>query len=162
MERFKDWEKHWENITALIFKKATYLATFVVSSLIAILFLAIPYSTKLQSIVFGWLDAVNALATQIKIIKLDNQDEFFPAFANYTIFYIFLIAAIWMIVFLCRYIYKVFTRSGDREKEQNSTDRKNFLEEYDTAIAILTVFTACPGLIPCAQGSASLALARLE
>lgn len=142
MERFKNWEKHWENITALIFKRAKFLATFVVSSLIAVLFLAIPYSTKLQSIVFGWLDAVNALATQIKIIKLDKQDEFFPAFANYTIFYIFLIAAIWMIVFLCHYIYKVFTRSGNREKEQNSTDRKNFLEEYDTAIAILTVFTA--------------------
>lgn len=142
MDRFKDWEKHWENITASVFKKAKFLATFVVSSLIAILFLAIPYSPKLQSIVFGWLDAVNALATQIKIIKLDNQNEFFPAFANYTIFYIFLIAAIWMIVFLCHYIYKVFTRSGDREKEQDSTERKNFLEEYDTAIAILTVFTA--------------------
>lgn len=142
MARFKDWEKHWENITTLVFEKAKFLATFVVSSLIAVLFLAIPYSTKLQSIVFGWLDAVNALATQIKIIELDNQNEFFPAFANYTIFYIFLIAAIWMIVFLCHYIYKIFTRNGDRKKEQNSTERKNFLEEYDTAIAILTVFTA--------------------
>lgn len=142
MERLKDWKKHWENITVLVFKKAKFLATFVVSSLIAVLFLAIPYSTKLQSIVFNWLDAVGELAAQIKIIPLGNQDDFFPVFANYTIFYIFLIVAIWMIVFLCRYVYRILARSDKGGKEQNSVERKSFLEEYDTAIAVLTVFTA--------------------
>ena len=142
LERLNDWQKYWGNITALVLKKAKSLATFVASSLMAVLFLVIPYSTKLQSIVFNWLNAVDELAAQIKIIPLDNQDEFFPAFANYIIFYIFLIVAIWMIIFLCRYVYKILTRSRKGEKEQNNPERKNFLEEYDTAIAILTVFTA--------------------
>lgn len=142
MDRLKDWKKYWGNITALFFKKAKTLAIFVASSLMAVLFLVIPYSQNLQSIAFNWLDAVDELATQIKIIPLDNKDEFFPAFANYLIFYIFLIVAIWMIVFLCRYVYKILTRSRKEEKEQNRAERKNFLEEYDTAIAVLTVFTA--------------------
>lgn len=142
MDRLKDWKKYWGNITALGLKRVKSLATFVASSLIAVLFLVIPYSKKLQSIVFNWLDAVDALAAQIKIIPLDIQDEFFPAFANYIIFYIFLIVAIWMIVFLCRYVYKILTRSGKEEEEQHRAERKNFLEEYDTAIAVLTVFTA--------------------
>ena len=142
MERLKDWKKYWGNITALVLKKAKVLVTFVASSLLAVLFLAIPYSTKLQSIVFNWLDAVGELAAQIKIIPLGNQDDFFPVFANYIIFYIFLIVAIWMIVFLCRYVYRILARSDKGEKEQNSVERKSFLEEYDTAIAVLAVFTA--------------------
>lgn len=142
LERLNDWKEYWRNFTALVLKIAKSLATFVASSLMAVLFLVIPYSTKLQSIVFNWLEAVDKLAAKNKIIPLGNHDEFFPAFASYIIFYIFCIIAIWMIVFLCRYVYKILTRSGKEEKEQYSEERKNFFEEYDTAIAILTVFTA--------------------
>ena len=142
MDRLKDWRKYWGNITASVFRRAKFLAKIVVSSLIAILFLVIPYSEKLQSIAFYWLEAVDELAAYIKFVPLGNQDEFFPAFANYIIFYIFLIVAIWMIVFLCRYVYKILTRSEEGKKGQNRAEGKNFLEEYDTAIAVLTVFTA--------------------
>lgn len=140
MEHFKDWKKYWRNITVLVLKKAKVLTTFVVSVLLGVLFLVIPYSAKLQSIVLNWLDAVKELAVQIKIISLDNKNDFFPAFANYIIFYIFLIIAIGMIVFLCRYVYRILARSDKGKKEQNSVERKSFLEEYDTAIAVLTVF----------------------
>ena len=58
------------------------------------------------------------------------------------IFYIFLIVAIWMIIWLGRYVYKILTGNKEGQKEQESTEKKPFLEEYDTAIAILTVFTA--------------------
>jgi len=139
IERLKDWKKHWENMIASVSKYTKLLSAFVAAIMMTLLFLVIPCSEKLQSIAFSWLDAVNKLASRINIIPPKND---FQAFANYIIFYIFLIVAIWMIIFLCRYVYKVLTRSGKGEKEQNSTDGKNFLEEYDTAIAILTVFTA--------------------
>lgn len=142
MDRLKDWKKYWGNIKALVLKRAKSLATFVASSLMAVLFLVIPYSPKLQSIAFNWLGAVDELAAQIKIIPLDNQNKFFTAFANYIIFYIFLIVAICMIIFLCRYVYKILAGSRKEENEQQKAERKNFFEEYDTAIAILTVFTA--------------------
>ena len=144
MDRLNDWKKYSENITLFIFQKVKSLATLVVSSLMAVLFLVIPYSKKLQAVVFNWLDAVDELASQIKIISLNNQNnqnKFFPVFANYIIFYIFIIFVIWMIVFLCRYVYKILTGNGKGE-DQNRAERKNILEEYDTAIAVLTVFTA--------------------
>lgn len=107
--------------------------------MIAVLFLIIPYSGKFQSIAFSWADAVDKLASRINFIPLDNEKRLFQAFVNYIIFYIFLIIAIWMILFFCRYVYKILTGKGKGEKEQ---ERKSFFEEYDTAIAVLTVFTA--------------------
>lgn len=142
IERLKDWKKHWENIVASVSKYTKVLIAFVAANMMALLFLVIPCSEKLQSIAFSWFDAVDKLASRINIIPLDNKERLFQAFANYIIFYIFLIISIWMILFLCRYVYKILTRSGKGEKEQNSKERINFLEEYDTAIAILTVFTA--------------------
>lgn len=142
MERLKNWKKYWGDITTLVLKRAKVLVTFVASSLLAVLFLTIPYSKKLQSIVFNWLDAVDKLAAQIQIIPPSNQSDSFAAFANYTIFYIFLIVAIWIIVFLCQYVYNILAKNEKGVKKQNMAEKKNFLEEYDTAIAVLTVFTA--------------------
>lgn len=142
IERLKAWKKHWENIATPVSEHTKVLSAFVAASMMALLFLFIPCSEKLQSIAFSWFDAINNLASRINIIPLGNEEKLFQAFANYIIFYIFLIIAIWMIIFFCRYVYKVLTRSENEEKEENSTERKNFLEEYDTAIAILTVFTA--------------------
>lgn len=142
IEHLKDWKKHWENIVASISKYIKVLSALVIPAMMALLFLAIPSFRKLQSIAFSWLDAVDNFASRINIIPLDNEGSLFQAFINYIIFYIFLIVTMWMIGFLCRYVYKIITRSGKGEKEQNSIERTNFLEEYDTAIAILTVFTA--------------------
>lgn len=143
LEHFNDWRKYWGNITAIVLKRAKLLGTFVAITLIAVLFLIIPYSTKFQIIVISWLDAIKKLADLIKIIPLDdNQNEFFPAFANYIIFFIFLIVAICMIIWLCRYVFKILTRDKKWQEEQDSAEKKPFLEEYDTAIAVLTVFTA--------------------
>lgn len=143
LEHFTDWKKYWGNIIAIVLNRAKLLGTIAVSALIAVLFLFIPYSTKFQNIVISWLNAIKKLADVIKIIPLDdNQNEFFPAFANYIIFYIFLIVAIWMIIWLCRYVYKILAGNKKGKEEQDSAEKKPFLEEYDTAIAILTVFTA--------------------
>ncbi|NBH19208.1 hypothetical protein D3Z55_17630 [Clostridiaceae bacterium] len=142
MERLKDWKKQWDNITASVLRQTKLLGAFVATIMMALLFLVIPCSEKLQSIAFNWFDAVNKLASRINILPLDNEERFFQAFANYIIFYIFLIVAIWLLVFLCRYIYKVLTNSRKPEKELSNSESKNFLEEYDTAIAVLTVFTA--------------------
>lgn len=141
LERFNDWKEDWRNLTALDLKRAKSLVMFAASSLMVVLFLVVPYSTKLQSIIFDWLGAVEWLADN-KINSLDNHNEFFRAFANYIIFYILCIVAILMIIFLCRYVYKILTRNGKGENEQNSVEKRNFFQEYDTAIAILTVFTA--------------------
>ena len=86
LERLNDWKKYGGDITAIILNRVKLLGSFVVSILIAVLFLIIPYSTKFQDIVISWLDAIKKLADLIKIIPMDdNQDEFFPAFANYII-----------------------------------------------------------------------------
>ncbi len=143
MERLKDWKKHWENIIASVSKYTKLVSAFVAAIMMALLFLVIPCSEKLQSIAFSWCDAVNKLAFRIDIIPLGGDEgRLFWAFANYIIFYIFLIVAICLLIFLCRYVYKIFINSRKVEKEQNSSESKNFLEEYDTAIAVLTVFTA--------------------
>ncbi len=127
IERLNDWKKHWENIVASVSKYTKVLSAFVAANMMALLFLVIPCSEKLQSIAFSWFDAVEELASRIDFIPLNNGERLFQAFANYIIFYIFLIVAIWMILFLCRYIYKILTRSENEEKEQNSIERKNFL-----------------------------------
>lgn len=142
MDRLKDWKKHWEDTTASASKHIKPLGAIVATGIMALLFLAIPCSKKIQSIAFSWFDAVDNLASRINIIPFNEEESFFQAFANYTIFYIFLIVAIWLLIYLCRYVYKILTSSGKVEKEPSSSERKNFLEEYDTAIAILTVFTA--------------------
>ena len=142
MERLKDWKKQADDIIASVLKQTKLLSAFVATIMMALLFLIIPCSEKLQSIAFDWFDAVNKLASRINIIPLNDGERFFQAFANYTIFYIFLIAAIWLLIFLCRYIYKILTNGGKVEKEQNNLESKSILEEYDTAIAVLTVFTA--------------------
>lgn len=143
LDRVNNWKKYWGIITDIVLVKAKFLARFAASILMAVLFLIIPYSTKFQTIVISWLDAIKKLADLIKIIPLDdNQNEFFPAFANYIIFYIFLIIAICMIIWLCRYVYKILTRNRKWQEEQDNAEKKPFLEEYDTAIAVLTVFTA--------------------
>lgn len=139
MEHLKDWKKQWGSITASVVRQTKLLSAFIATIMMAFFFLAIPCSEKLQSIAFSWFDAVNKLASRINIIPLENGERFFQAFANYIIFYIFLIVAIWLLIFLCRYIYKVLTNS---RKTQSSPESKNILEEYDTAIAVLTVFTA--------------------
>ena len=142
IEHIKDWKKYRENITASVSTHTRLLSALVVTTMMALLFLAIPYSEKLQSIAFSWFDAVNKLAARINIIPLDDEGSFFHSFANYIIFYIFLIGAICLLIFLCRYVYKILTNRGKTEKEQSSSESKSFLEEYDTAIAVLTVFTA--------------------
>ncbi len=144
MERLKDWKKHWENIIVSVSGHTKLLSAFVAATMMALLFLVIPCSEKLQSIAFSWCDAVEKLAFRINIIQLGDDDEgrLFRAFANYIIFYIFLIIAICLLIFLCRYVYKIFINSRKVDKEQSSSESKNFLEEYDTAIAVLTVFTA--------------------
>lgn len=142
MERLKNWKKQADDIVASALKQTKCLSAFVATIMMALLFLLIPCSQRLQSITFGWFDSVNKLASRINIIPLNNGKRFFQAFANYTIFYIFLIAVIWLLIFLCRYIYKIFTNGGKEKKEQNNLERKSILEEYDTAIAVLTVFTA--------------------
>lgn len=142
MECLKDWKKQAHDITASALKQTKLLSAFVATIMMALLFLIIPCSKKLQSIAFDWFDAVNKLASQIDFLPLNDEKKFFQAFANYTIFYIFLIAAIWLLIFLCQYIYKILTNGGKVEKEQNNLESKSILEEYDTAIAVLTVFTA--------------------
>lgn len=142
MEYLKDWKEHWENITDLVLEHTKLLSAFAATIMMALLFLLIPCSEKLQSIAFSWFDAVDKLAFRINFIPLDNEKRFFQAFANYIIFYIFLIAMIWLLIFLCRYVYKILISSRKVEKKKGSSESKNILEEYDTAIAILTVFTA--------------------
>ncbi|MDE6053433.1 MAG: hypothetical protein K2G55_06685, partial [Lachnospiraceae bacterium] len=142
MERHKDREKHWESTKTSVLEYTKFLSAFVASIMMALLFMVIPCSGTLQSVAFSWFDAVGALASLINIIPLDDDKGFFQAFANYTIFYIFLIVAIWLLIFFCRYIYKILTNSRKEEREENSSESKNLLEEYDTAIAVLTVFTA--------------------
>ncbi len=144
MERLKDWKKQRENIIVSVSGYAKLLSAFVASGMMAILFLLLPCFEKLQNIAFNWCDAVEKLAFRINIISLGDDDEgrLFRAFANYIIFYIFLIVAICLLIFLCRYVYKIFINSRKSVKEQSSSESKNFLEEYDTAIAVLTVFTA--------------------
>ena len=144
-----DWRKYWENITSVLAHRVKYLALFIVSSSIAFLFLVIPYSTKFQDIIFNWADAVTNLATKIGITSND-PDKFSSALASYVIFYLFCIIAIGLIIFLCRYIYKILikrqTKNTEMIEETKNTEmiegKKNILVEYDTAIAILTVFTA--------------------
>lgn len=145
LERLKEGEKNQEKITSSVSKNAKNLIAFIAAVMMAVLFLIIPCSEKLQSIAYSWFDAVEKMASHINIISLENQkneDAFFQAFANYIIFYIFLIVAIWMLIFLCRYIYKILASNSKVEKERDSPKSKNILEEYDTAIAVLTVFTA--------------------
>lgn len=142
MEYLKDWKKHLKNITVSVLNHTKPLSAFVITLIMALLFLVIPCSKKLQSIVFNWLDAVIKLATRINIISLTNEEKYLQAFANYIIFYIFFIVAIWLLIFLCQYIYKILTNSRKMKKEQSSSESKSFLEEYDTAISVLTVFTA--------------------
>lgn len=142
MEYLKDWKEHWENITDSVLKHTKLLSALAATIMMALLFLLIPCSEKLQSIAFSWFDAVDKLASRINFIPLDNEKRFFQAFANYIIFYIFLIAMIWLLIFLCRYVYKILISSRKVEKKKGSSESKNILEEYDTAIAILTVFTA--------------------
>ena len=142
MERLKDGKKYWESTITSVLEHTKLLSAFVASLMIALLFLVIPYSEKLQSIAFNWFDAVNKLASLINIIPQDNNKRFFQAFANYTIFYIFLILAIWLLVFFCQYIYKIIINKQKVEREESSSENKILLEQYDTAIAVLTVFTA--------------------
>lgn len=142
MERLKNWKIRWENIISSVSEHTKLLSAFMATIMMAFLFLVIPCSEKLQSIAFGWFDAVSKLAARINIIPLDNRGGFLQAFANYIIFYIFFIVSIWLLAFLCRYVYKVLTHRRKVEKEENCSESKNFLEEYDTAIAVLAVFTA--------------------
>ena len=142
MERLEDWKKQWENITTSVLKQTKLLSAYIVTIMMVLLFLVIPCSEKLQFIASSWFDAVSMLASRINIFPLDNGGDFFQAFANYIIFYLFLIVVIWLLIFLCRYIFKVLTNSRKTEKEQNDSESKNFLEDYDTAIAVLAVFTA--------------------
>lgn len=142
LDRLKDWKEYWENFTVPVSRYTKHLGAFIAVAVMAGLFLVIPYSEKLQSIALSWFDAVNELASRINIFPQPNQGEFFQAFANYTIFYIFLIVAIWLVAFLCRYVYAILTNSKEAKKESDDAESKNLLAEYDTAIAILTVFTA--------------------
>lgn len=142
MERLKNWKKHWEKTIASVSTYSKHLSAFVATIMMVLIFLIIPYSNRLQHIAFSWFDAVKKLASSINFIPMDDDKRLFQAFANYIIFYILLIVAVLTIVFLCRYVYRILIRGGKGDKDQNSIERKNVLEEYDTAIAILTVFTA--------------------
>lgn len=145
LERLKDWKTYQKNIAASVSKCAKPLGAFILAVSMAFLFLIIPCSEKLQSIAFSWFDAVEKLAYRVNFFQVKNQEgqnRFLSAFANYIITYIFLIIAIWLLVYLCRYVYRILTNSRKMEKGQNGAERKNILEEYDTAIAVLTVFTA--------------------
>lgn len=142
MEHLKDWKKHWEKTIASVSTYSKHLGAFVASIMMVLIFLIIPYSNRLQNIAFSWFDAVKKLASSINFIPMDDDKRLFQAFANYIIFYILLIVAVLTIAFLCRYVYRILIRGGKGDKDQNSIGRKNVLEEYDTAIAILTVFTA--------------------
>lgn len=142
LERLKNWKKYWESVIASIAKGTKSSGAVVAIVVMGGLFLVIPYSEKLQSIAFNWFDAVGELASLINIVPLQKQGSFFQKFANYVIFYIFLIIAIWLVIFLCQYVYGILTKSKKGEKETHNVRGVNFFEEYDTAIAILTVFTA--------------------
>ena len=142
IKRLEYWTDYWKNIKASVSEKTKHLSAFVATIIIALLFLFIPYSEKLQSIAFDWLDAIDELASEINIVPPDSEGEFFKAFASYIIVYIFFIVAIWLLIFLCRYIYKILVSERGAKKEQRDLQSKNFLEEYDVAIAVLTVFTA--------------------
>ena len=144
MEHLKGWKKYRANIIVSVSRYTKLLSAFAATTIMALLFLFIPCSEKLQSIAFNWYEAVEKLTFRIDIIPLGNDDEgrLFRVFANYIIFYIFLIVAICLLIFLCQYVYRIFINTRKVEKEQNSSKSKNFLEEYDTAIAVLTVFTA--------------------
>lgn len=144
MEYLKDWKKRWENIIVSVSEYIKLLKALVAATIMALLFLVIPCSERLQFIALIWCDAVEKLAFRINIIPMENDDDgkLFRALANYIIFYIFLIVAICLLMFLCRYVYKIIINSRKVVKEQIRSESKNFLEEYDTAIAVLTVFTA--------------------
>ena len=138
MERLKDWKKYWKNNIASVSKGIKLLGAII----IVLLFLFIPYFEKLQFLASDWLNAMESLAFKISSDSSNNREKFFKAFASYIIMYIFFIAAIWLLLFLCQYVYKILTNRGKADKEQRSLQSKNFLEEYDIPIAILVVFTA--------------------
>ncbi len=125
---------------------AKTLGAVIVALAIVGLFLCIPISGSLQDIVFDWFDAIKKLSLEININYFSNgksdQNDFLSLFASYLITYILLIVAIFLISFLCRYIYQCLKHKSSDDETPEVGDNKHLLEKYDTPIAILTVFVS--------------------
>jgi len=142
MESLKEWKKYWKNNIAYAKKGIKLLSAFVGAIIMALLFIFLPYFEKLQSSASDWFTAIKKLVSKINPSLNSDGNNFFKVFSSYITLYIFLIAAIWLLLFLCWYVYKIFKDNKNVEKEQKSPESKNILVEYDVAIAVLVVFTA--------------------
>ncbi len=118
----------------------TVLWLFVVVAL----FLLIPVSDSLLAMATKWVAAVEELAKRISFFKLfhvETRDGFLAAFASYIMTYLILIIAIYCMVWLCKYIYRIAVH-GHGTEHQEKEETEHFLEKYDTPIAILVVSAA--------------------
>ncbi len=111
--------------------------------LVVALFLFIPVSDCLLDMATRWVTAMEKLARKINffsLFKLQPQDGFPAAFASYIMTYLILIIAIYCIIWLCKYVYRITVHGHGAEIQDKETEP--FLEKYDTPIAVLVVFSA--------------------